>query len=59
MTRDCISEEMAKNRIRSQLKNEEIINKCDFIIENNGTESELFEKVSLLAEKLLTLEKRK
>ena len=59
MERDDISEEKAIKRIKSQLKNDILIQKCDFIIENNGTEEELSEKVSLLAEKLLTLEKRK
>ena len=43
--RDGISEERAIARISSQLPNDELIKRCDVIIENNGTDS-LFGRVS-------------
>ena len=59
MTRRGYPLEHAIERINAQVSQEEKRNMADFIIENNGTMDELSMKVSPLAEKLLTLEKRK
>lgn len=51
--RDNISLEAAEERIASQLKDEEIISRSDFVIRNNGDFSELSRQVVEVAEKIL------
>ncbi len=48
--RDCISEEMARNRIASQHTDEFLYQRCNAVIHNNGTRAETEKQVvSLLA----------
>lgn len=51
--RDGISKERAAARISNQLSCDEIRQRCDFIIENNGDDSLLHKQVDLLADKFL------
>ncbi len=45
MERDNISYQYAMKRINSQLSNEYIASKCDYVIENNGNEKNVKERV--------------
>ena len=45
ISRNNLSKNDAQNRIRSQIPQEDKIKNSDYIIENNGTENELAEKV--------------
>ena len=51
--RDKITEEMARNRIASQLSNEFLRENSDYIIVNNGSMEELRGNISSIAEKIL------
>ncbi len=51
--RDGISEQRAKMRIAAQKSQKEIAQRCDFILENNGTEQEFFQKARSFFENLL------
>ena len=53
MSRDHLSYEHAKNRIKSQISNDEISSRVDFIIENNGDLEDLKKEVSKLYNKLM------
>ena len=55
MRRDGISEERAIARISSQLSDEELSFRCDFVIVNNGEEDSLSQKVAELAEKIFEI----
>ena len=55
--RDGITEAAATRRISSQLSNDEIANKCDYVIVNNGESDALCELIRTLAEKILETEK--
>lgn len=52
MSRDSIDHERAKARIASQIKDEILKSKCDFVIENNGDVSSLRAAVKAVAEQL-------
>ena len=51
--RDGITEQAARDRIASQIKDEELITKTDFNIVNNGTLASLLERAEEFAEKIL------
>lgn len=53
MRRDHLSYEHAKNRIKSQISNDEISSRVDFFIENNGDLEDLKKEVSKLYNKLI------
>ncbi len=53
MKRDNISEDIAVKRLETQLSDEELISRADFVIVNNGTFEELKASSSLLANKIL------
>ena len=50
--RDNISEDYAKARISSQISNDELVQRCDYTIENNSTIDELRENVVQLYKKM-------
>ena len=52
IARDGISREKAEQRINAQMSDEQLISKSDFIIVNNGTREELYNKVVSLAEQI-------
>jgi dephospho-CoA kinase len=52
ITRDGISRDVAKTRIESQISNDDLVQRCDFWIENNSDREELGKKVKELAIKL-------
>ena len=55
--RDGITETAANKRISSQLTNDEIAKKCDYVIVNNGECDTLLDEIRALAEKILETEK--
>lgn len=55
MSRDGISEEMAEKRIDSGKDEDFFRQRCDYILENNGDESEFSQKVCDVIEKILKI----
>ena len=53
MCRDCISEEMADNRIASGKCSDFFKEKCDYILENDGTEHEFENKICSLIDLIM------
>ncbi len=53
VTRDGLDDATARRRIASQDSDETLYKKCDYIIENNGSLPELFEKASALYVKII------
>ena len=51
--RDNLEEETIKDRIRLQMKDEEKIKYSDYVIENNGSEFELFSKIDQIIEEII------
>ncbi|MDP6766471.1 MAG: dephospho-CoA kinase, partial [SAR324 cluster bacterium] len=54
--RNGLSREEAKQRISSQISSEERLDHADLVLENNGTETDLEEKLKEALEDLQTLE---
>ncbi len=53
MQRDSLTEEQARARISRQLSNDFLAENANYTLVNNGSESELMQKVDLVAEKIL------
>ena len=55
MARDSITEEQASMRINAQKKQAYFAEKCDYVLENNGTQADFQEKCLAFFQKLLTI----
>lgn len=53
MSRDCISREKAEARIASQIPDEELIARCDFLIRNDGDLNNLQDEVKNVLNQIL------
>lgn len=51
--RDGVSEDQAKKRLASQITDDELIGKCDFVIRNNGDDSVTIADIRKIAEVIL------
>ena len=51
--RDNLEEETIKDRIRLQMKDDEKSEYSDYVIENNGSEFELFSKIDQIIEEII------
>lgn len=52
IARDFITEDSAKARVKSQLSDEVLRQKCDFVIDNSGTRYELKDRIVVLYNKI-------